>query len=423
MRAFASLDIFLLVFMLPKVFLVRRFIFTISIPSRTWCLGRHIAHMKKSAFSYMVLHSSVKSTKLNKFSPEYTELYDSFMNEIKMKNFYSSKEIFEKIIETKEYNHTKKDKLLLPMLSVCSKSEHLPFAMPLINELIESDIGLSEPAYLSLVKCYCDSEKADEALALIKQMLLTGIEPRLRTYHPIIDLFIKLNDPHRALELIHHAILGKIVPREEQIVPLVECAARIGAIRNETFVQSFSDLMAICSAELLGFPGHDLLRITAALTGEDLAAIEKQGVLVESEEVVIEKRTEYSRYQTNLTSSSEDHLTANETTFSWMPENYTVASTTQKSSAARIVDISSQSCRCPNCGGALISISLTEGERKTARYNLMRIVATRSINQLRNLQVVSPAESSRLCVRALFRYSDVRPSIELLRLAGARRGV
>ena len=181
--------------------------------------------------------------------------------------------------------------------------------------------------------------------------------------------------------------------------------------------------MAICSAELLGFPGHDLLRITAALTGEDLAAIEKQGVLVESEEVVIEKRTEYSRYQTNLTSSSEDHLTANETTFSWMPENYTVASTTQKSSAARIVDISSQSCRCPNCGGALISISLTEGERKTARYNLMRIVATRSINQLRNLQVVSPAESSRLCVRALFRYSDVRPSIELLRLAGARRGV
>ena len=54
---------------------------------------------------------------------------------------------------------------------------------------------------------------------------------------------------------------------------------------------------------------------------------------------------------------------------------------------ARMVDISKETSVCPNCGVELIPLVLDEEERKRVRHGLMRIAASSSMTQLKNIQV------------------------------------
>ena len=78
------------------------------------------------------------------------------------------------------------------------------------------------------------------------------------------------------------------------------------------------------------------------------------------------------------------------------PDVYTIASETEalggmttdlRNRRARLVDIGSRSCLCPNCGAQLIPLLLDEEERKRVRLGLMKIASTSSMNQLKNIQV------------------------------------
>ena len=53
---------------------------------------------------------------------------------------------------------------------------------------------------------------------------------------------------------------------------------------------------------------------------------------------------------------------------------------------AEFVEISNESCRCPNCGEELKAMFLTEEERRRVRTALIKIASTNSINQSKNLQ-------------------------------------
>lgn len=59
------------------------------------------------------------------------------------------------------------------------------------------------------------------------------------------------------------------------------------------------------------------------------------------------------------------------------------------SMAAEIVDISNESCRCPNCGNYLQSMVLSEEERHRVRVALMKIASGNSLNHCKNLQLFS----------------------------------
>jgi pentatricopeptide repeat protein len=57
--------------------------------------------------------------------------------------------------------------------------------------------------------------------------------------------------------------------------------------------------------------------------------------------------------------------------------------------AAEIVDISNESCRCPNCGNYLQTMVLSEEERHRVRVALMKIASGNSLNNCKNLQMFS----------------------------------
>lgn len=366
-------------------------------------------------------------------------MYKALMEKVKAKNFQETVDMYEFFKQHPQHNERR---VVEAVLSVCHKKEHLPFALSVFNYMIDKKIIPSEPVYLVLIRCYSDAGDIDKSLALIKQMLEINLEPKVRTYHPIIEAICKENDPNRALNLLHHMRFNGIPTNPEQILLLLEATVRTYKWTDKDYCQSLNELLEACSRELLGYTYSEMGPLVNLLTNDNSngTSASRFHVLIDdrnvarpppwmwnvTEEIWLETTSESRTLQVKtLNASLEDaHLAlvsrngdavlqhydsqqllqSNmsrsshalvEKFLKWVPETYTVVQPLPPletkpdrfgGSRVKLVDVSNDSCRCPNCGDQLSLFLLSEEQRLGVRTSLMKIAAAKSLYAAKSLQ-------------------------------------
>jgi pentatricopeptide repeat protein len=327
---------------------------------------------------------------------------------------------------------------LYSLLSVCYKAEHLESAQLFFNEILNQGQSPTEQAYLALIRCYSDANRFEESLSLVKSMQELNIEVRHRTFQPILDAFLRNNDLENILNIMFKMIFLGIHPRSEQVTALLKCCALVDA---SPFQDAVNAIMMESSKDLIGLDYQNILELKLAFEDISNQTLEVEGILVDSIESipgsVLEKTESYVIAQNNtfnISASLESFedarvslktvsdIEANLDTYdiidtsssrvsnevvsdftssffkadmpTFVEDRYTVRSTNFTSRRANIVDISSSSCMCPNCGARIQTIKLSEDTKEAARVALMRVASAASISHCKNLQV--PIASPRI---------------------------
>jgi uncharacterized membrane protein len=310
----------------------------------------------------------------------------------------------------------RKDRFFSLFLSVCYKAEHLPHAVHIFNEMAVANIAPSEPSYLALIRCNTDNNDIETSLGLIKHMIELEIEPKLRTFHPILEAMCsKRKDIHQAVELVQHMQKLGVILRSEQLTLLLECAYHTKALKDPKMLKEFEDIMETTSKELLGMESTEMKHISSVFNEISSEKVNDLGILVQSKEdivgdiiqndtlingSVIALNDSYINTQTAFTDTLSSPVTSDPTlpivgnsvldNVVKINEKYIIIDEAGKEAGpplpARIVDISNNTCLCPNCGDKIMPLLLNEDERHRVRVALMKIASLASLQQCKNLQ-------------------------------------
>lgn len=311
------------------------------------------------------------------------------------------------------------------ILSVCTKKEHLPFALAVFNEMIEMKIAPCEATYVPLIRCYSDDNQTKVALELIDQMKLFGLEPKLRTYIPVFEHMCTVNnDPIRGLELLSNMLDKNVVLTSAQLVVLINSAKSANLLGNLKFKNDLHTLISRIASELLGITNAQMQVLSSVLSSKALNEIKDQGILVENNDDLEDIRTGINdtiTYNNNnnyycssidqidrVTQSMEDDISNNSSYDSEIVQdlqivikstnvhnqnltgiNFDIVNDCQIIQQGRIVDISNSTCRCPLCDGKLKLIHLTPDEKERVRIALFKIAGSCSATQAKNLMIFS----------------------------------
>jgi pentatricopeptide repeat protein len=336
---------------------------------------------------------------------------------VKIKNFEKSLILYENM---KNSGLSIKSGVFTTLLSICHQKNHLNHAIKLFNDMLTARHVPTEPAYLSLIRCFSSANKIEECLALIKHMRLLSIEPKLRTYHPILEaIALAEKNPTRVLKLLQHMTCNNVIPRSEQLLVLFRCGIENNSFADDKFCQDVDDIIKIMSTELLGLHSEDINKIVMLFNNLTVEQLKDQGILVESVNSIkgklivgdidkdgslfaINENFENAQSvvsETLCSPASSDPtipIVKNISTAfaSREPDKYVIlnnANSINKNNSlsnikSRIIDISNDTSRCPNCNSTIASIYLTEGERHRVRVSMNKITATSNLIQCKNLQ-------------------------------------
>ena len=290
------------------------------------------------------------------------------------------------------------------LLNVCSKKEHLTSALQLFNETHRS-----ETAYLALIRCYAAAGEIDTALGLVAELEAANLEPRLRTYHPIFEAVCSRGDIEGALRLTTVMLDKKIVPRSDHLELLIATAAAAssGPSASASASASLDGIVSRLSIDLLGMQSDEMQRLVGSLRGLTPEEVQREGVLVESVEAVrgtilnealhgegqgqgeggdvMAVCNKYLFPLARFTGTSpvpaqaDAGLPVGASSASEMVsynQRYSVLGPEQAAPgfAARIVDVSDLTGRCPNCASPLQRLVLTDQERGRVRVALGSVV-------------------------------------------------
>ncbi len=329
--------------------------------------------------------------------------------------FSSATKFYETLKGTKYITRTG---VYAAILSVCTKKEHLSFALAVFNEMIEMKIAPCEATYVPLIRCYSDDNQTKVALELIDQMKLLGLEPKLRTYIPVFEHMCTVNnDPIRGLELLSYMLDQNVVFTSAQLVVLINSAKSANLLENLKFKNDLQTLISRIALELLGITNVQMQVISSILSSKTLNEIKDQGILVESNDDLkdVSIGTNDTIICNSNSSSSSDQIDTDTQSFevdfsnnsSYASEiaqdlqivvkstnihnhnltgiNFDNINGCQIIQQGRIVDISNSTCRCPLCDGKLKLIHLTPDEKERVRIALFKIAGSYSVTQAKNL--------------------------------------
>ena len=310
----------------------------------------------------------------------------------------------------------RKDRFFSLFLSVCYKAEHLPHAMRIFNDMATANIAPAEPAYLALIRCNTDNNDIETSLGLIKHMIELEIEPKLRTYHPILEaICTKKKDIYQAVELVQHMKKLGVVLRSEQLTLLLECAHHTSALKDPMMLAEFEDIMTATSKELLGMESAEMKQLVSVFSNKSSNEVDELGILVQSKEDIVGDIIENNMNVNGSVIALNDSYINTQTAFTdtlcspvtsdpslpivgnsvldnvvQINEKYIIVDEADKDAGiplpARLVDISNNTCLCPNCGDKLMPLLLSEDERHRVRVALMKIASMSSLQQCKNLQ-------------------------------------
>lgn len=340
------------------------------------------------------MHTSVDTKKDESYSPEVVH----FLQCVRNRDHLGTVAALEQLrtvghpVGEKEYN---------ALLLVCQKQEHLDTALEAVQWLRDNKLELKATAYQSLVRCYLNAGRRAEAGQVIEDMVNEVRSGRFQSRY----LVKGPSDEGDLASLcaVARKFLSDGVPVTTEHV--VHCLAilkhaplRIAFQHDQNKIGNFHALLRDISDHLLGLPYADMAAVARRVNGQTVSECDEQGILAESVSDIagkILKSTVYSDGKAealvatyrNSSSFVQDYTnTIPEMSSSMTKQNYTVlyhtgtrrllqpGLSTQRQLPARLVAISSQSCRCPNCDVSLSPLALPQKAKEEVRAALLGTV-------------------------------------------------
>jgi pentatricopeptide repeat protein len=342
----------------------------------------------------------------------------------------SQKEFLVQCMKTNDYNSamslidifiTNDDsvniKAFHPLLCLCCKKEHIPRALNMLERLKKYKIYPSEQVFVALIRCYCDGGFVKDALHIIDVMLNASLVPKLRALHPILETVCVADDMPQVIFVMQFIQKLNIEFQPESLTLFLEAVGRNRLCLSVEQHQSVDALLQHVGDKLLGLSLRDMHRVAGSFEGLSALQVQQRGVLVETLDDVRGAIVDDSALRvdgsvlavdisydgsvshvvralprlTNVDPSipigqqgdqqgeGEGEVELREPA---PPQMFVVRSeqsrlsvaeggqVSQEASAARIVHISTNQCRCPNCQSLLLRTVVSEEDRVTVRTAL-----------------------------------------------------
>lgn len=121
----------------------------------------------------------------------------------------------------KQNIHTGKEDMLMALLSVCHKAEHLEKALEIVSDMRLAKIPHSETSYITLIRCYSSAGQTKKALELLNEMIHGKIELKSRLFQPLLDKFSVDGLVQEVLDILNIMVIHNVTIRDEQITSLL----------------------------------------------------------------------------------------------------------------------------------------------------------------------------------------------------------
>ena len=348
-----------------------------------------------------------------------TALRDRLIECVRSRDYDNAMEIYFQL----KANGTVTVVILYSLLSTCYKADHLNSATTFFKEIFNMGVSPSEQAYLALIRCYADANQFEHALSLIESMQDLNIEIRHRTFQPILDTYLRNRDLESILNILMKMLALGIHPRSEQISILLKCCS---VVDTTAYREAIDALLIENSKDMVGLDYESIKEVMAVYEDISIEQVVEGGILVDSFESVpgkVIEQTDSFMIAQNATfdiveslESLEDARVGNaikdanvdgeaesekpgpltvtvDSEYNrgdfpiYVEDKYVLRDANFFPKRANIVEISSRTCKCPNCGAEMKNIPLTEDVKETARVGLMRVTSAATVNHCKNLQV------------------------------------
>ena len=342
-------------------------------------------------------------------------------NAAKEKDYSVVEEVW-KAMQEGEIKPLKQQELLV-MASTCHKAEHTELLQQIRAELASRDLPIhsQERFLVSLVRCYADDHRIDEAMHVIDEDIVCA--PKLRTFVPILASFAARGALVNMCDTLDK-IMSYGLDLNEEVLEVVlrgwaTALARGKSSENEIDASRarLNDFFDTVKNDVLGLDHAKMYRVLHAFThgsfGCDATEVESTSVLVRHKGVV--KGTVVAEDESNVVTmkpararephevqrvkklrtlqgvDSHDEEDVRRVVYQIQPDD--VAGTGSGSggdvATARMVAVDEATCTCPNCGEKLLRSSLSEQEREMLRASLNETV------QIGNKRASQPRTASK----------------------------
>jgi pentatricopeptide repeat protein len=208
----------------------------------------------------------LRKNKSKKFPPRSTlksiVSRDEIIQCVRTRDFDLAVTIYQRLIDS---NSTPNSAIMYSLIGVCEKKEHLSYALLFFNALHKSGASPSEPAYLSLIRCYLDSGLIQDALSLVDSMIELGIPLKHRIFQHIVDYYRSTNDLENMMNILLKMINMGIYPRSDQLVALLHCCGVAGDLSS--YKEAVSAILRETSKELVGLEYESIVSLRALYDG------------------------------------------------------------------------------------------------------------------------------------------------------------
>jgi len=285
------------------------------------------------------------------------------------------------------------DSALPVMASICHQAEHLGVMLQLLQTMEERSMKIKENVYVCLVRCYAVAHDTDAALDIIHTRC--GDEGRkLRTYQPVLASYATRGDMAGVFGIIEEIREQGLDISEE----VLETVLRGWAVRGAEFrgsTEHREELSSFLLRSREAVFGMELSRVNNVIHAFTLGeyashggeVVDTPGVLVEDKRVAkgtVVAENEGNLITVKLVTSNEtlafkpncvaqmnnDTMVTRRLTYNIRREKHDPP----EQASVRLVGVSSESCKCPNCGGRLRRAALTLGERELLGTSLYSAV-------------------------------------------------
>jgi pentatricopeptide repeat protein len=303
-----------------------------------------------------------------------------------------------------------------PLLCLCCKKEHIPRALSVLERLKKLHISPSEQVFVALIRCYCDDGSAKDALKVVDMMLDASLLPKLRALFPILETVCGTNDIPLVIFVMQLIQQLNIEFQREPLTLFLETIGRNNLSLSAEQHRLVDVLLQHVGDKLLGLTLSDMQRVVSSFEGLSSEQVHRGGVLVETLDDIRGAIVDESALHvdgsvlavdinydgsvshvvralprlTNVDPSiplgqhceqQEESDGDGKQRESAPPQKFVVRSeisrllatkgqTPPEASATRIVHISANQCRCPNCQTILLQTVVSEEDRVQVRTAL-----------------------------------------------------
>lgn len=320
----------------------------------------------------------------------------------------------------------------LIFLSLCSKFEHIPYVIEILEFMERYNIPISEQIYYTLIKCYADDGNMLKIYSLIQDMKKNKIPIRYRNFIPLIDNLNRKNNLAGFIETIKCLEENNLYLKSEEFSLFLQTVYRNRDSLQPATIEVISEILHNTSEKLIGMESIDMINVAKLFDDISYDQVKDKGILIQDKSYINGPILSLKDYENNgsivalnaafehnadfiddrvatpdskspsiLYGPTGDMVHFIPTIFIDRNKRQQLASKllevgpqlecgatlNDSTSNARLVYISSNSSICPHCAGELSKFHITPEQRYQIRQSLYAATAEKSIHQTYYLEV------------------------------------